>query len=239
MVIFSVLCPSSESLLLRTFEHRPVVLGKTMVSDLDRLSLRCYFYLPWPVIYLLSYHVFLWFSFDLSTATTSLTIHLSRNMTTFAFSNTAITRFMSYSLPLTNLQAHDFRFLHPHIFLLDPLYLGNVIHIYSFKYLLFEKGFTCTVLAMISLPFRLYNWIFPSLPLSQVSQSYPKCWVMPEFSGKQNQSMCFASLHLLSSTFPYLLFLNRLAPLVSYVLAITWCFLGSDNKTLLSLHTFC
>lgn len=139
MIIFSVLSPSSGSLVLRTFQHRPIVLGKIMISDLAGLSLRYSFYLTWPVIYSLFYQILLWFSFDLSTAPTSLTIHLSRNMTTFAFYNTPTTRFTSYSLPLANLQAPDFRFLGPHFFLLGPLCLGNVIHTYCFKYLLSKR----------------------------------------------------------------------------------------------------
>lgn len=72
-------------------------LEMTAVSADTLISLFFYtLYLTWPVIYSLFYQVFLWFSFDLSTALTLLTIQLSVNMTSLPF-----TDHLSWGLPLT------------------------------------------------------------------------------------------------------------------------------------------
>lgn len=115
---------------------------------------------------------------------TSLTIHSFRNMTIFPFCSIVTTSFTPCSLPLTNLQAHGFRFLVPHLFSLYPLYLGNLIHTYGFKHLLWKRIFIFTALALISLsPVQALSGSPPAC-LSQESQSYYQCQIMPAFSEK-------------------------------------------------------
>ena len=97
----------------------------------------------------------------------------------------------------------------------------------------YGKGFSYLQLWPWSLflPFRLYQ--DPHQPASlrnlRVTTNARSC----QHSQKRPNQMLLPSAPPFS-TFPCLLFLNRSASLVSWVLSIKWCFLGSDNKTLLS-----
>lgn len=158
MTICWVLCillgnPQTLAVVLVTSEHRPVELGTKMISDLDRLSLRyslsyltCYLFIVLPGISL----VLIW-----SLNSTNIVDHPTFWKHDFiAFYWSFVMGFTSYSLPLTNLQAHDFRFLGPLLFSWYPFYVGTLIHTYSFKYLLCTEHLHIYSFGL-ELPFRL------------------------------------------------------------------------------------